>query len=210
MLLTKKAKIIIIGVLVLLFGLQLTGTILLANRNKTLRNQIEVAQSNNHAYQMRIEGLNKDIIQFELSTEYLRHCNDSVSLKLIEAMDRLEISEKKLKEANYMLSNFARTDTVILHDTIFCESDFWLDTVIGDRWISTRLELVYPSIIIVTPSVTSEKKVFVYSSREIIGEPSKCFFIRWFQKKHTVTRVEIDEANPYIISEENVYIKTGD
>ena len=145
-----------------------------------------------------------------MSTEYLRHCNDSISIKLVETIDKLKISEKKLKEANYLLSQFSKTDTVAIHDTIFCEPDFWLDTIIGDRWVSTRLEMFYPSTIIVTPSVVSEKKVLIYSSRETVNEPSKCFLIRLFQKKHTVTRVEVDESNPYIISEENVFIKTGD
>lgn len=208
--LTKKAKIIIIGIAAVLFGLLVAGTVVLSKRNAELKNRIEVAETNNQAYQMRIEGQSQKIIQFELSTEYLRHCNDSISLKLVETMDKLKISEKKLKEANYLLSQYSKTDTVVIHDTIFCEPDFWLDTIIGDRWVSTRLEMFYPSTIIVTPSVVSEKKVLIYSSRETVNEPSKCFLIRWFQKKHTVTKVEIDESNPYIISEENVFIKTGD
>lgn len=208
--LTKKAKIIIISIAAVLFGFLVAGTVMLSKRNAELKNRIEVAETNNHAYQMRIEGQNNKIIQFEMSIDYLRHCNDSISLKLMETMDKLKISEKKLKEANYMLSHFMKTDTVTIHDTIFCDPDFWLDTVIGDRWVSTRLEMAYPSTIVVTPSVVSEKKVLVYTSREIIGEPSKCFLVRMFQKKHTVTRVEIEESNPYIVSEENVFIKTGD
>ena len=207
---SKKAKIIIIGITVLLFGSLVAGTVVLSKRNAELKRRAEVAETNNHAYQMRIEGQAQKIIQFELSTEYLRHCNDSVSLKLTETIDKLKVSEKKLKEANYMLSHFAKTDTVVVYDTIFCEPDFWMDTVIGDRWVSTRLEMMYPSTIILTPSVVSEKKVLIYTNKEIVGEPSKCFFIRWFQKRHTVTRVIVDESNPYIISEENVFIKTDD
>lgn len=208
--LTKKAKIIIMCVEILVFGFLVAGAVYLSKRNAELKNRIEVAETNNQAYQMRIEGQNQKILQFELSVEYLRHCNDSISLKLVETMNKLKISEKKLKEANYMLAHFMKTDTVTIHDTIFCDPDFWLDTVIGDRWVSTRLEMSYPSTIVVTPSVISEKKVFVYSSREIAGEPSKCFLVRMFQKKHTVTRVEVEESNPYIVSEENVFIKTGD
>jgi hypothetical protein len=208
--LTKKAKFIIISIAAVLFSLLVAGTVVLSKRNAELKNRIEVAETNNHAYQMRIEGQSQKIIQFELSTEYLRHCNDSISIKLVETMDRLKISEKKLKEANYLLSQYSKTDTVVIHDTIFCEPDFWLDTIIGDRWVSTRLEMFYPSTIIVTPSVVSEKKVFIYTNRETVNEPSKCFLVRMFQKKHTVTRVEIEESNPYIISEQNVFIKTGD
>ena len=88
--------------------------------------------------------------------------------------------------------------------------DFALDTTVGDKWVSTRLELAYPSTIVVTPTVTSEKEVYIYTNREIAGVPSKCFFIRWFQKRHTVTKVVVNEENPYIISEQNVFIKTGE
>lgn len=210
MLLTKKTKLVILGIATLMFAALVFGTVSLAKRNAELKSRVEVAETNNQAYQMRIEGLSNNIIQFELSTEYLRHCNDSISQKLVETIDKLNISEKKLKEANYMMSHFTKTDTVYLHDTIFCEPDFWLDTIIGDKWMSTRLFLCYPSTIVLSPSVLSEKTVLIFNTREIIGEPSKCFFIRWFQKKHTVTRVEIDEANPHIVSEQNVFIKTGD
>lgn len=199
-------------IVVYLVSVALLATVisLFASSNRKLSEQLNTANNNNAAYQMRIEGQNSQIAQFELSVGYLRHCNDSVSVKLVETIDKLNVSEKKLKEANYMLSHFAKTDTVVVRDTIFKEPDFSLDTVVGDRWVSTRLELSYPSTIVVTPSVVSEKKVLIYSSREIQGTPSKCFFVRWFQKKHIVTKVEIDESNPYIISEENVYIKTND
>ena len=36
---------------------------------------------------------------------------------------------------------------------------------------------------------------------------ASCFFIRWFQRKHTVTKVVIDEENPYIESDDNVFIR---
>lgn len=189
----------------------LAGVIyLFSSRNKQLANELDTANTNNAAYQLRIEGQQSQIIQFELTTEYLRHCNDSVSVKLMETMDKLNISEKKLKQANYLLSNFKKTDTVHVTDTIFKEPDFALDTVIGDKWVSTRLELSYPSTIVVTPTVTSEKEVFIYNSKEFVGKRSKCFFIRWFQKKRTVTRVEVNEENPYIINQQNVFIKTDD
>lgn len=189
----------------------LVGVITLySSRNKQLANELDTANVNNAAYQLRIEGQQSQILEFQLSTDYLRHCNDSISNKLMETMDKLSISEKNLKHANYMLSNFKKTDTVRVSDTIFKEPDFALDTVIGDKWVSTRLELSYPNTIVVTPTVTSEKEVFIYNSKEFVGKRSKCFFIRWFQKKRTVTRVEVNEENPYIINQQNVFIKTGD
>ncbi|MBP5724205.1 MAG: hypothetical protein J6X18_11630 [Bacteroidales bacterium] len=180
-----------------------------SSRNKSLSTQLETANSNNAAYQMRLESQQAKIIQFELTVDYLRHCNDSVSVKLVEAIDRAEIAEKKLKQANYLKSQYKKTDTLFVWDTIFKEPNFSLDTTVGDKWVQTRLEMSYPNTIVVTPTVVSEKEVLVYNSREIIGEPSRWFFIRWFQKKHTVTRVEVNEENPHIVSQENVFIKTS-
>ena len=204
----RLADVIIFIVTVGILGWVIYG---MAKKNSRLEESLEVANSNNAAYQMRIEGQQNKIIQFELTTEYLRHCNDSVPLKLTETMDKLKISEKKLQQANYMLTHISKTDTVYVPgDTIFKEPDFVMDTTVGDKWVSTRLEMSYPNKIVVTPSVTSEKEVFVYTHRETVNPPKKCFILRWFQKKHTVTRVEINEENPYIISQENVFIKTGD
>lgn len=181
----------------------------ISSRNKRLSTELETANTNNAAYQLRIENQQEKIIQFELTVDYLRQCNDSVSVKLVEAIDKLEIAEKKLKQMNYMKSQFKKTDTLFVHDTIFNDPSFSIDTTVGDRWVQTRLEMSYPSTIVVTPTVISEKEVLIYNSREIVGTPSKWFFIRWFQKKHTVTRVEVNEENPHIVSQENVFIKTS-
>ena len=61
--LTKKAKLIILGVGIVVFGLLVAGTVMLSKRNAELKNRIEVAETNNQAYQMRIEGQNNKIIQ---------------------------------------------------------------------------------------------------------------------------------------------------
>ena len=198
---------IIIYILTVLF---LVCVILMfSSRNKTLSSQLETANNNNAAYQMRLESQQAKIIQFELTVDYLKQCNDSVSVKLVKAIERAEIAEKKLKQANYLKSQFQKKDTLFVYDTIFNEPNFSLDTTIGDKWVQTRLEMSYPNTIVVTPTVVSEKEVLVYNSREIEGTPSRWFFIRWFQKKHTVTRVEVNEENPHIISQENVFIKTS-
>jgi hypothetical protein len=49
--------------------------------------------------------------------------------------------------------------------------------------------------------------VVINNKKEYNKKPSKIFFIRWFQKKHLVTEVNVEERNPYIKSKENKFIK---
>lgn len=178
------------------------------NSYKNTKKELVKTENNNKAYQARLEGASNQIIQFQFTVDQLKYFNDSISVKLTNTMKELNISEKNLKEANYMLSNFSKTDTIYCTDTIFKETDFVLDTVIGDKWINTNLFLKYPNEIRTNTRAMSEKEVFVYSKKETVDPPKKFFLCRWFQKKHTVTEVRIKENNPYIESEQNVFIKT--
>lgn len=38
---------------------------------------------------------------------------------------------------------------------------------------------------------------YISEKREIVGTPSKLFFIRWFQKRHTVLECNFSNKNPY-------------
>lgn len=180
------------------------------NSYKTTKNELEITENNNKAYQARLESASNEIIQFKFTVEQLKYFNDSISVKLVNTMKELKISEKNLREANYMLSHFSRTDTVYCTDTIFKEPDFVLDTTVGDEWMNTKLYLEYPNKIGVKSKAKSEKEVFIYTKKETVDPPKKFFLCRWFQKKHTVTEVKIKENNPNIESEQNVFIKTDD
>ena len=74
----------------------------------------------------------------------------------------------------------------------------------------THLILNYPNEICVESTAKSSKDVIVHASRETIKPPKKFFLLRWFQKKHTVIKVDVVESNPHITSEDNVFIKVCD
>jgi hypothetical protein len=98
-------------------------------------------------------------------------------------------------------------DTLILPDTIFKEPSFSVDTTIGDAWYKVSLALKYPSSIAVNPEFKSEKHIIVSTKRETINPPKKFFLLRWFQKKHDVLQVDIEEKNPYIQNTYSKYIE---
>jgi hypothetical protein len=106
----------------------------------------------------------------------------------------------------YQLSTASRTDTIQVPDTIFIP-EVNIDTLVGDKWYNLRLQLNYPSTIVASPTFNSEKFVIINSKKEYNKTPSKIFFIKWFQKKHNVIEVNVEEKNPYIETKQQKFIK---
>lgn len=165
------------------------------------------AVSNNKAYAMQLDKEKAQSNVFKLTVDQLNYYNDSITTKLNEMRKELNIKDKQLVQMSYLSSEITKKDTMILRDTIFCEPEFIFDTVIGDKWVSTELHLEYPSIITVKPTVHSEKGVIWSSVRETVDPPKKFFLCRWFQKKHTVVKVNVKENNPHVVEQENVFIE---
>ena len=117
--------------------------------------------------------------------------------KLTATMKELKVKDNKIKDLQYQLTQASRTDTITVTDTIFRE-DVSIDTTFGDAWYNMHLQLKYPSTIITAPTFNSEQYVYIYNTKVYNTKPSKCFFINWFKKKHTVTEVRVEEKSPYI------------
>lgn len=164
-----------------------------------------IAVENTKAYQQQLTNNQKEIIAFKFTIEQLQYFNDSITNKLLEKQKELDIKNDDIEQMQYIMSEFNTSDTIILSDTIFLQPNFYLDTVLGDKWMNTYLEMKYPNFISIKPTVKSEKSVIVYSERETVNPPKKFFLCRWFQKKHTVLKILVEEENPYIINQMNVF-----
>lgn len=165
--------------------------------------------ANVEAYQQKNAGLNGEIREFKYTMDELRASNDSVHQKLLAMSDKLKIKDKMVTYMQYQTSVIHKTDTIkIKGDTIFQEKLITqpIDTVVGDKWYNMKLKLEYPSTIVASPTFNSEKYVIVHTKKEYNKKPSKIFFIKWFQKKHTVVTVDVVEENPYIESKESRFI----
>lgn len=209
MIITSKIKQIVMYVVIGLILALGTTCIIQYNVNKSLKEEHAVATANIKAL---LDDRDNEIIELQLSMDVLQHTSDSTIQHLLEQQEKLNIKNKELQTMISMASQFHVHDTIPIpiHDTIFCEPDFAFDTCVSDEWRTTCVEMRYPNEVCVDASMRSQKNVFVTAKRETIDPPSKCFFIRWFQKKHTVTRITIDEENPYIENQENVYIRVID
>lgn len=186
-------RIITLIILALIAGISYLYT-----ENLRLNHEYKIAAENIKAYDAELSGLTNDTKVYKLTIEQLNYFNDSITKKMNEVRKELNIKDSKLKQAQYELSFASRKDTILLKDTIFSSTFTPLDTIMGDKWFSNRIQLSYPNLISSSVSFKSEKFCFVQLRKETIKPPKKFFLARWFQKKHYVSIVTIKENNPYI------------
>ena len=161
---------------------------------------------NVEAYKIDNSSLKDDVRQYQMTIDDLKSSNDSIDKKLVEMTEELKIKSNKIEYMQYQTKTIYKTDTLQLKDTLFLY-EAHLDTLIGDKWYSLRLKLDYPSTVVASPVFNSEQYVIINTEKEYNKKPSKWFFIRWFQKKHWVTKVNVRENSPYVTSKEKKFIK---
>lgn len=202
----KKNIPLILTALVVILGLVI---VMMVTHIRNIEHQLDYATLNNKAYEARMFNLAKSQHEFNLTIDQLRYTNDSIVSQLLEAKDELGIKDKNIRRLEHLSTTFTNTDTLYISDTVFVR-DTYIDTTLGDEWMETHLILNYPNEICVESTAKSSKDVIVHAKRETIKPPKKFFLLRWFQKKHTVIKVDVIESNPHITSEDNVFIKVCD
>lgn len=194
---------------ILIFGITvfIIGQLLYQNNQLSLYKKLYNKELQNvEAYRASNSGLEREIRQYQMSMDDLRGSKDSLDIKLVEAVDGLKVKDKYIEYLQYQSTVAHKTDTVNLRDTIFVQN-ISIDTILSDNWYRLELGLRYPSSIIVSPTFNSEKTIVVNSKKVYNKTPSKIFFIRWFQKKHNVVEVNVEEKSPYIINKNQKFIK---
>ena len=174
---------------------------------KNVTEKWEIAEANVKAYSQELSGAKEKNTAFQLTVAQLKNSQDSIFEELNKTRKDLGIKDSKLKALQYVASQFARKDTVLLSDTVFKEPAFALDTIIGDHWYHVKLGLKYPSMITVEPELESKKHIIIANKKETINPPKKFFLFRWFQRKHIVLHVDIVEQNPYITNGTSRYVE---
>lgn len=173
-----------------------------------MNSQISTYSANMKAYDAQLSGLKKDNQMLQFTKGQLESLNDSLVDKLLAKSKELGIKTSKIQQLQYLKSKVYVRDSLIYdRDTIFRDQTVHIDTVIGDKWCSTRLRLDYPSSVRLESTVNSEKFIYVVSKRETVNPPKKFFLFRWFQKKHTILEIHVADNNPYITNKEQKFIK---
>lgn len=199
----KKEVLYILALLIIALSLMLVK---LNKECEKYRYLYDKERSNVEAYRASNSSLGNKILEYKMSMDDLRNSLDSIDNKLVKVVDSLKVKDKNVQSVQYIESIITKTDSIILNDTIFKE-EVHLDTLLKDNWYSMKLNLDYPSNIVISPKFRSEKYVIINTKKEYNKKPSKIFFIRWFQKKHLVTEVEVEEKNPYIENGKSKFIK---
>ena len=196
-----KKYLIQIGIVLLLIATIVVGY----KKYKETTQQLERAIVNNKAYANKNDSTT--VRAYQMTLDEVKAYGDSIDKELLNFAKKNGIKEKNIINTHYIKEYINITDTIVVNDTIFRDKDFALDTTIHNDWYNIRVGLKYPDTVAVSPQFTSEKYVVVNTRRETIDPPKKCFFLRWFQKKHNVTEVTIFEKNPYIKVKEQKFIQ---
>lgn len=199
-----KYKVIIIC---LFFIVLMLGVINAQHQTiKKYKTNISVLISNNKALISQIDSVADRAIEFKSTIESLDYYNDSISHRLKDAYEKLNIKDKTIKRLEYIASMALIRDSIIVKDTIFVK-DYHLDTSIVNKWYDIGIKLDYPNKVEVNPNVISEKYIISHTSRETVNKPKKFFLWRWLQRKHNIIRVEVVEENPYITNTQTKFIE---
>lgn len=202
----SKIRLIIIGIVTVVLIALGTTVAIQQNRINTLTKDLSYATINEKALLLKNDSNKNKIRSLQFTVEQLDYFNDSVITELNRVRRDLKVKDADLKALYYLKTSISKKDTVFLTDTVFIENTY-IDTVVQDDWHKTRLTLMYPNKIFVTPEFVSDKSIITYLSKETIKPPKKCKFLRAFQRKHKVIVVEIKENNPYIKTKEQKHIE---
>ena len=197
---------LIIGLIVaaIIAGLG-TTVIVMNNRIDKLNTEVAEATTNIKACELENSVLKDNTIEFQYTIEQLNHSKDSLNQKINKLRKDLKIKDKDIQKLQYVLSENQKKDSIIVHDTLFIEK-VKIDTTLSDDWSKLHLQLEFPNKVVTEYSFKNESLVTTYLKKETIKPPHKCIFVRWFQKKHKMIYVEVNEQNPYCEIKEQKFI----
>lgn len=200
-----KIKLIIgLIIVAIIVGLG-TTVVVMNNRIDKLNTEVAEATTNIKAYELENLALKDNTIEFQYTIEQLNHSKDSLNQKINKLRKDLKIKDKDIQKLQYVLSENQKKDSIIIHDTLFIEK-VKIDTTLSDDWSKLHLQLEFPNKVVTEYSFKNESLVTTYLKKETIKPPHKCIFIRWFQKKHKMIYVEVNEQNPYCEIKEQKFI----
>ena len=200
-----KIKLIIGLIIVAIIAGLGTTVVVMNNRIDKLNTEVAEATTNIKAYELENLALKDNTIEFQYTIEQLNHSKDSLNQKINKLRKDLKIKDKDIQKLQYVLSENQKKDSIIVHDTLFIEK-VKIDTTLSDDWSKLHLQLEFPNKIVTEYSFKNESLVTTYLKKETIKPPHKCIFVRWFQKKHKMIYVEINEQNPYCEIKEQKFI----
>lgn len=202
----NKIITILLGIILGLFGFTVFKSIQSSNFHK----QYDIAMQNNKAYESQLDSTQEQNKIFQLTIEQLEVINDKSFKELDSLRKQLGIKDNKIQQLSKVKEKIYITDSITVHDTIFKEASFVLDTCLGDKWYQSCFHMAYPNEISSQIDINTDLNCFIHATKETIKPPCKTWLGRLFQRKHTVINVNVVENNPYSNVKEVKFIKILD
>ena len=171
-----------------------------------IQQQLNYSISKEKAYISERDSLETESRLFQVTIQQLTYYKDTLTDKLLAKSKELQIKENKLKQLQYIATTTTKKDTLRLKDTVFREF-VNIDTMLTSKYYQLNLILKYPNYIKVVPTFNDELFIFITSKKETIYPPSKICFIRWFQPKHIIQEIVIENTNPFVKIKQTRFIE---
>ena len=179
-------------------------------RFHALQEQYSMAMNNFKAYEQlvnaKMDSTKLKNYELKMTKEMLEYSNDSIIRNLNEIRKELKIKDKKLKQMQQINLVTTKHDSIYFTDTIFKDM-VSIDTMLADEWRTLKLHLSFPSNVSVESSFNNKVNLIMSTEKQTINPPSKIFFIRWFQKKQQLVKIDVIDSNPYASVKEQRFVE---
>lgn len=193
-------KYVIAGI-VLVILLSLIGGLL--KTNTRLKEQVSIEANNYKAELLAKEGINRVL---QLTKDQFKNEQDSIMKKMDSIIRENKIKDKTIRQLEYSKQSIIIKDSIITKDSIIKEG-VNLDTTLLRSYYKLQIGVKSPNIIRIDSLVLENEHYVIFNSKKETIRPKKCWPLRWFQRKHTVIEVTIDDSNPYVKSSNNKFIE---
>lgn len=118
---------------ILLTFIVLIGIIIFQSvKYRNLNERYGVSIQNNKAYESQLDVFQEENKAFQFTIDQLRYVNDKSLQQLDSLRNEIGIKDKKIKQMGKIKEYVYIKDSIRVHDTIFCDKDFDMDTILGD------------------------------------------------------------------------------
>lgn len=161
------------------------------------------------AYESEADEMASQLVAHEMTARQLAASRDSLTARIDSLRRELGVRKRRLEAAYVRTETLTRTDTITLTDTIFVGAAM-VDTTLRDPWYTLDMQLVFPNVVVVSPSFRNELGVIVSRRRETVEPPRRFFLFRLFQRKHDVIVVDVTDSSPYCETTKQRFVKIID
>lgn len=170
-----------------------------------LKQQLEIEINNRKASEYGVQKYRDDLNRSHASTLALYQSLSEVKSQNEELYELIKQTNANLRRVEGAVSVESTNTTIIKREIQIPTMPDTTLTLI-DEWSTVNIDLSPSKVGI--DLVVRDKLIGVFDTKkETVKPPKKFFLCRWFQKKHTVVKLEVMNTNPNVEIENVEFIK---